>query len=679
VGQGMVPLKKLGNGSYVPDIVKPRVEIRFKRTKDGVVSGFSWSQFQADITWTRAPDDSTLEKSSTASPVEGIYVLSGGRPVPVWIKTISENTLQSQVFGETSIVFKKQQDGSYLFSEDGFEISYAFSDLKNGRYQKMLQKRKGDLQFVSLGQGDTGYFRIIPNTESGFNATDSLQGTLTPLRSSFDVRFYDLDIFLDTKSRFLKGSNTISFEVLNNLKTMQLDLFRNMHISAIHWKGKKLPFNRKLNAVFIEFDEELKPGTIGKIRVEYSGYPQPADFSTLSGGFLWVNDRNGKTWMQVVTQGTGASLWWPCKDHLSDEPDSMRIRVTIPETKIKTIANGILRNETRIGDTAVQTEWFVSYPINTYNVTLNIGDYQKLTNRYYDGTDSLKVNFYYLPYNRSHAESLMRETLKMLPRYQQMAGPYPFNRDGFTLLEAPYPMEHQGAVSIGSINDPIFTGQVNMPGLISMVWHEGGHEWWGNNVSMSDNAEIWFHEAFTTYLELIKDEKEGDQKETVKKLNSEKPSTNEKMLGEYGVNHFKLNLVYNKGAFLVHTLRNIINDDNKFFALLRGIQKDFALKTTNSDSIVNYICRFTDLPLKPFFAQYLGYPAIPKAELRSGKNGALEFRWKTDVKDFSMPVILMLPGKKSLRFEGSNEWRQVEGIKIPANKIKIDKKSFYVD
>ncbi|RYG03992.1 MAG: hypothetical protein EOO02_07180, partial [Chitinophagaceae bacterium] len=678
VGQGMVALKKSGTGSYVPGIVKPRAEIMFSRDGKGLVTGFSWTQSQANILWERAPDDPVLDKPASSSPEAGTYLLPGNK-LPLWIKKADRDSLTSQAFGETPFLFKKQADGSYQFNVGSFGINYIFSDLKNGRYQKILQKRKGALQFISLGKEDADYFKIISNTSSGFNETDSLQGTLTALRSSFDVRYYDLEVYLDTRSRFLKGSNKIRFEVLRNLKTLQLDLFRNMSIAAIKWKGKELLFSRKLNAFFVEFTEELKTGTIEEITVEYSGFPQPADLSTLSGGFLWLNDRNGKTWMEVVTQGTGASLWWPCKDHLSDEPDSMRISVTIPNTDVKNISNGVLRKEEKVGDTAVRTEWFVSYPINTYNVTLNIGDYRKLTEKYHDGQDSLTVNFYHLPYNKPEADSLMQETLKMLSRYQQLAGPYPFFRDGFTLLEAPYPMEHQGAVSIGSINEPIFTNKVNMPGLISMIWHEGGHEWWGNNVSMTDNAEIWFHEAFTTYLEIIKDEKPDGKKETINKLNNDKPTRKEKMLGVYGVNHFKLDLVYNKGAFVINTLRNVIDNDSIFFALLRGIQKDFALKTTNSDSIVNYICRFTGKPLKPFFGQYLSYPAIPKAELRSTKKGGVEFRWKTDVTDFSMPVILLLPGGKSLRFDGSNEWQEVDDLKLPANKIKFDKENFYID
>jgi aminopeptidase N len=307
---------------------------------------------------------------------------------------------------------------------------------------------------------------------------------------------------------------------------------------------------------------------------------------------------------------------------------------------------------------------------------MNIGDYQKLS----AVEDSLVLNFYYLPYNLVHAQKLFEDFKSMTVHANRLMGPYPFTRDGFTILEAPYPMEHQGAVSIGSINEPLYSSKVNYENLVSMIWHEGGHEWWGNNVSMSDNAEIWFHEAFTTYFEWMNVEISLGKKEALKKVFNDLPSNKEKMLGEYGVNHFKLSSVYSKGALMVHTLRNVLANDSVFFGLWKGIQRDFAYRTVNTDSIVDYVCRYTGLPLSPFFSQYLRYAALPKLEiLRIEKSSKFRYRWKADAADFILPVNLILPGDKSIILNATDKWQEIEIKNVKLSQIKLDKDHYYAE
>jgi aminopeptidase N len=276
----------------------------------------------------------------------------------------------------------------------------------------------------------------------------------------------------------------------------------------------------------------------------------------------------------------------------------------------------------------------------------------------------------------------MTRLKQMLVQYDKFIGPYPFPRDGLTVLEAPYPMEHQGAVSIGSINEPIWSKNTNMESLTSMIWHEVGHEWWGNNISMSDNADIWFHEGFTTYMEMLCHEAFSGRKEAMKKLFNDLPSNKEKMVGEYDVNHFKLNTVYSKGALMIHTLRNIIGDDSRFFRLMKSMQHDLARRTVNGDTIINYISRFTGLPLHPFFKQYIYYPAIPKLELQLKKEGTqqtLRYKWKADVPNFWMPVRLLLPQNATLDLKATDDWQEIPIGNIRLKDIKIDKENFYVD
>ena len=243
-------------------------------------------------------------------------------------------------------------------------------------------------------------------------------------------------------------------------------------------------------------------GVEDSITVYYEGKPIIPNIAELKGGFLWYQDHDGNPWIESVCQGSGASLWWPCKDHLSDEPDSMKISVTIPDNLID-ISNGRLLDTVSLPGKRKRFDWFVSYPINNYNVAVNIGNYKHFSDIFVREKDTMQLHFYYLPYNEEPAKKIFGGTKELLSFFERSFGEYPFKRDGFTLMESLYPMEHQGAISIGSINDPFYSNKIDYDELTRLMWHEAAHEWWGNNITEKDIADIWIHEAFATYSEAM--------------------------------------------------------------------------------------------------------------------------------------------------------------------------------
>ena len=233
-----------------------------------------------------------------------------------------------------------------------------------------------------------------------------------------------------------------------------------------------------------------------------------------------MQDRNGKPWIESVCQGSGASLWWPCKDHLSDKPDSMKIRITVPDD-LMDISNGRLLQKTKLEGNYTRFDWYVSYPINNYNVVLNIGDYAHFSDHYISGLDTLALNFYCMPYNMDKAKQIFSHTKPMLALYEKDFGKYPFAKDGFTLMESLYPMEHQSAVSIGPINNPINSENYDSAESIRTSWHEAAHEWWGNSINCKDMADLWIHEAFATYAEVLAYEQFSGKQAALKYLKSD--------------------------------------------------------------------------------------------------------------------------------------------------------------
>lgn len=506
-------------------------------------------------------------------------------------------------------------------------------------------------------------------TAQRFTRGDTLRGTLSELRACYDVTFYDLDIRINPYDSTIAGSNLIVFEAQQDFNKLQIDLFENMDIHNITYHGDSLIFTREYDAVFVNFREPILKGSIDSIRVYYSGKPTIAARAPWDGGFVWEEDSEGRPWVGVACEGDGASLWWPCKDHLSDEPDSMRISTTIPKGLVN-VSNGRLEYIDISDNRWTRMDWFVANPINTYNVTVNIAQYEQFSDSYIsvvDG-DTLTLDYYVLPENLEKAKAQFAQVKPMMACFEQYMGKYPFYEDGYKLVETPYlGMEHQSAIAYGN---QYLNGYAGMDysriGLMFdyIIIHETGHEWWGNNVSMQDLADMWIHEGFCTYSEAIYVECLFGKDTAMNYVNAKRPMVEnaEPIIGVYNVNQEGAGDMYNKGMLMLNTLRTIIDNDELWWKIIKGIQEEFGKSTTNTEEIVGYINKMAGKDYTPFFDQYLRHAKIPVYEYRLVKNGKvhiLRHRWKTDVKDFEMPVVLSTGKDNMKKVNVTTEWQEM--------------------
>lgn len=517
------------------------------------------------------------------------------------------------------------------------------------------------------------------NRQNGFTRGDTLRGTLSALRSCYDVTFYHLDAAINMDERSVKGSNTMRFKVTAPFRMMQVDLYANMKIEKIIFKGQPLSFTREYDAVFVKFPGELKRGEQAEIKFYYEGVPKVPDFSIpMNGGILWDKDSLGNAWAQVVCQGSGASLWWPNKDHLSDEPDSMKIWITVPSAFTE-VSNGRLIRKTPMPSNQTRYEWFVSYPINNYNVTFSIGKYAHWTDRYIDG-DTLTIDYYVMPYNVEHSKVMFQQVKPMLACFEKSFGKYPFLRDGFTLVESPYPMEHQSGVCIGKIT------QENSGDTNPLLWHESAHEWWGNAISCKDIADMWFHEAFATYAEAQVVECTYGKEEALNFINGEQGRVNnrEPVIGVYGVNHIYYDIadMYSKGSLMLNTFRSVLDNDSIWFDLLLSIQQHFRYQTLTSDELVRYINQHTHTDYTYFFDQYLKHTEVPKLELDlkdQQSNLVVKYRWQANVRDFRMPVKVTTSAGHFEFIYPTSSWKTITLQNITSADFEVDEDGFFID
>jgi hypothetical protein len=519
----------------------------------------------------------------------------------------------------------------------------------------------------------------VSNRQNGFTRADTLRGKLSPLRSCYDVTFYHLDVAVDMDKHSIKGNNRMRFKATAPFNKMQIDLYANMQIDKILYHNHPLAYTREYDAVFITLPQELKTGSEAEISIYYQGIPQTPNWSIpMHGGILWDKDSLGNPWVQVVCQGSGASLWWPNKDHLSDEPDSMKIWITIPEPFTE-ISNGRLIRKTPMPGNTMRYEWYVSYPINNYNVTFSIGLYEHLHDVYILG-DTLTLDYYIMKYNTARAETLFKQVKPMLQCYEKYFGKYPFPRDGFTLLESIYPMEHQSGVCIGKIT------AANAGDTNPLLWHEAAHEWWGNAISCKDIADMWMHEAFATYAEaLVIGCRFGEDEALGEMLNQyEHVSNREPVTGIYDVNHIHYDIgdMYSKGSLMLHTFRHVLNNDTLWISLLRNIQSHFRYQTFSADDLIRFINQYTHTDYTYLFRQYLHYTDIPKLEVKlkeKGKDLLVTYRWKADVADFRMPVKATVTPDTYAFIYPSTNWKSMTIKNMSAAYFEVDDEHFYID
>lgn len=472
---------------------------------------------------------------------------------------------------------------------------------------------------------------------------------LTPLRTCYNIDYYHLDVKIDIERKFIGGSNEFVFTAAQNFSKLQFDLFSNMKVEKVVYDGRELLFERTFNAVFVTFPKEIKKGSKGRFTVFYSGNPVVAVNPPWDGGFIFTKDRSGNPWVSVACQGLGASVWWPTKDHQSDEVDSLLISVTAP-ADLQTVANGRLRSIVQKPGGYAQSNWFVSSPINNYNVSLYIGKYAHWTDQYQGENGSLSLDFWSLKEDSTKARPHWDADVKpMLKSFEHWFGPYPFYKDGYKLVQAPHlGMEHQSAVAYGNkFKKGYLGGDLSETGwglkFDFITIHESGHEWFGNNITTKDIADMWVHEGFTNYSETLFTESEYGKaagSEYVigirKKIRNDIP-----LIGPYNVNHEGSGDMYYKGANLIHLIRQLVDNDEKFRGLLRGLNKTFYHKTVTTKEIETYIATQSGLKLDKIFDQYLRHTQIPVLEYKI-RNNQLSYRWAKTVKEFSMPVKVTL-------------------------------------
>jgi aminopeptidase N len=500
------------------------------------------------------------------------------------------------------------------------------------------------LQFPAFGQAD--------EKDKPITRQETLRGTITPEREWWDVLHYDLSVqfFPDTKT--IKGSNVITFRTLKAGQKMQIDLQPPLNITKILYRNSELKYEREGNVYWVAFDKELPSGAEENIEISYEGRPVESKLPPWSGGVTWGRDDLGKYFISTTCEGIGASIWWPNKDIGYDEPDrGMKINVTVPDTLVA-VSNGRLKDVTT--DTAEKTKtfhWEVVNPINNYGVNVNIGNYVTWSEKYQGEGGTLDMSYWVLAHQKDAAMAQFKEAPRMMKAFEHWFGKYPFYEDGYKLVAVSYPgMEHQSSVTYGNWYQNGYRARdVSGTGIgykfDFIIVHESGHEWFGNNISMKDAADMWIHEGFTNYAENLFVEyyfgkKDGEDYV----IGSRKNIANDKpIIGTYDANREGSGDMYYKAGNMLHTIRQLVNDDEKWRSILRGLNKDFWHQTVTTQQIESYVTAHAGIDLSKVFDQYLRTTKIPLLQYRADGN-KLSYKYDRVVEGFSMPIRVSVNG-----------------------------------
>ncbi len=514
-----------------------------------------------------------------------------------------------------------------------------------------------------------------------FTRQDTLRGSVTPEREWWDLTFYHLNINTNPADSTIEGYVLIRYDVLKPHNLMQVDLQPPMEITRITQDGAELDYFRDGNAFFVSMNKEQVKGASNEIKVYYEGSPKISRRPPWDDGLTWTYDKNGNNLYTTTCQGGGASIWWPCKDHMYDEPDSMRFSVTTPGN-LMNVSNGRYKGVTENPDGTKTWHWYVNNPINNYCVNINVGDYVHFGEVFEGELGDLDCDYYVLRYNLEKAREHFKQAPKMLEAFEHWFGPYPFYEDGYKLVEVPYPgMEHQSSVTYGNGYKNGFGGRdISRTGWGNkfdfIIIHESGHEWFANNITYKDIADMWIHESFIAYSEGLYVEYWFGKEAGFEYLRGIRSNiaNDSPIIGPYGVNKSGSGDMYQKGATMLHMIRQVVDDDDKWRDILRGLNETFWHQTVTTEQIEGYMQEHTDFDLQPVFDQFLRDTRIPVLEYRF-INGGLQYRWGNTVDGFKMPVKVYLDGKETwLSFKG-NRWSFIEDVK-PA-RLVVDK-DFYV-
>lgn len=516
-----------------------------------------------------------------------------------------------------------------------------------------------------------------------FTHADSLRGGNGPGRSWWDASFYDLHVTVSPSDSSIRGYNAITYKVLKPAKEMQIDLQVPMEADSIVQDGKQLQYRRDGNAFFVSLVAPQPASAKKKITFYYHGKPRAAKNPPWDGGFIWRTDSLGNTWVSTANEGLGASVWWPNKDLLADEPDSQRVAITVPDS-MTDVSNGRLRKTTHNADGTTTFEWFVTEPINNYSIEVNAGRYAHFSEVFKGEKGNLTVDFWPLAYHVDTARVQFKQALSMLSCFEHWFGPYPWYKDGYKLIEAPHlGMEHQSGVAYGNKYKNGYMGRDLSGTGLGLKWdfiivHESGHEWFGNNITAKDAADMWIHESFTNYSEGIytecQDGKEAGAQYIIGSRRNIKNDT--PIIGTYGVNNEGSGDMYYKGGSMIHMLRQFVDNDEKWRGILRGLNSTFYHQTVTAKQVESYIDRAAGKDFSKIYQQYLTTPDVPVLEYKV-EGDKLSYHWANVVAGFDMPVRATVGSGKLEWLKPTEAWKTYPGTVSATDSVKVDP-NFYV-
>ncbi|MEO8334291.1 MAG: M1 family metallopeptidase [bacterium] len=512
---------------------------------------------------------------------------------------------------------------------------------------------------------------------------DSLRGSYTtPARSWWDVAFYDLHVAVSPSDSSIRGYNGITYRVLQPAKEMQIDLMLPLAVDSMVQDGRQLRYRREGAAFFVTLATPQRAGDRKTVTVFYHGRPQVAKNPPWQGGFSWTTDSLGRTWVATTDQGMGASAWWPNKDTQADEPDSQRVALTLPDPMID-VSNGRLRTVQHHDDGTTTYEWFAKNPINNYAIAVAAGSYVHYSDVYNGLNGPLTMDYWPLDYDLENAKRQWVQAKSMMQCFEHWFGPYPWYEDGYKLIQVPNTgMEHQSAVSYGNWFQNGYRKRDGSGTGLGLKWdfiivHESAHEWFGNNITSKDNADMWVHESFANYAEGLYTEclfgKDDGARYIIgnrRGIRNDRP-----IIPAYGVNDQGSGDMYPKGGEMLHTIRQLVNDDEKWRSILVGLNRTFWHQTVTGSQVEQYISQRSGMNLGKVFDQYLRSTMIPTFEYHIA-DGKLTYRWSTVVPAFDMPLRVKLDGTSFTLIRPTSQWQTTPVSTSPAN-FAVDE-NFYV-
>jgi aminopeptidase N len=500
--------------------------------------------------------------------------------------------------------------------------------------------------------------------DAAFTRADTLRGSITPERAWWDVIFYDLHVRLDPSDSTVRGWNGITYRVTGRAREMQIDLQAPLAVDSVLQEGRRLRFRREGHAVLVQPTERQRIGGTGTVTVHYSGRPKVAENPPWDGGLIWSRDPTGAPWISVACQGLGASVWWPTKDTQADEPDSQRVALTVPDS-LQAIANGRLRGVERAGDGTATYEWFVSSPINNYVVSAYVGRYAQMSETLAGEAGPLTLALWPLAAHLERARTQFTQVQPVLRCFEHWFGPYPWYRDGYQLIESPHlGMEHQSAVAYGNGYVNGYKGKDASGTGWGLTWdfiivHETAHEWFGNNLTTADIADMWVHESFANYSESLYTEcLYGPAAGAEYQIGTRALVSNDRpIVGPFGVNARGSGDMYPKGGNMLHTIRHIIGDDARWRSILRGLNTEFRHRVVTGRQVREYMAARAGIPLAKVFEQYLTTTRIPAFEYRL-EGTTISYRWADVVPGFAMPIRVRVASDSTVRLTPTETWQK---------------------